>query len=191
MKEFKDAIKELYNEVEKIENDFIIDKSLFWIENIKLLKIREEIDKLEKVVSWINKDSWFWNKEIITRLFYLNDSIRETSNSVNRNYIEGGWIWFEELRIPMSKIKRMFDHKEYWILEWIESISEDMFFYDTGLLTKEDRKKYSSPYKMNIDWKETEWEHILLDNNYRTNCSYTKVEFKRKDEIINYCFDNL
>jgi hypothetical protein len=29
MKEFKDAIKELYNEVEKIENDFIIDKSLF------------------------------------------------------------------------------------------------------------------------------------------------------------------
>jgi len=137
------------------------------------------------------------------KLFYnLHKSIKNTENElIPSKYIEGWWFWLEDIWKEFYELYNAFEEeKEYSMLERLNSIADDMYTYDTSLLTPEDIKHFSHSYgtwsmKINDDWSvenEYTWENktiwILMTNEFYEKCHYCKVEFKNIDEIIDFLF---
>jgi len=141
-------------------------------------------------------------KENLKLFYYLHKSIKNTENElIPSKYIDGGWLYLEDIRKDFYILYNTFEEdKEYSMLERLNSIANDMYTYDTSLLTPEDFKYFTNTYdtwsmKINDDWIMENiytWENntiwILMTSEFYKKCDYCKIEFKNIDDIIDYMF---
>ncbi len=116
-------------------------------------------------------------RERLLKYYNLHQEIRRIERTIfNIEFYEwNGFVWFEKLREEFSNLYKLDDNNEYSLLEYFESICDDMQVFNFNLLTEEDKKKLTSK----------EW-HLSIMSSDEKNYSYCIVKFNNIEEILDY-----
>lgn len=141
-------------------------------------------------------------KEQLKGFYNLRKAIRETQDELVPNkYLEGWFLWFEDIWSASSDLYKQFDPDEYSIIEWLDHIVEDWLEeYDMSLLKEKDKKKFMKSYKSGTmsmwddlfetdNLQEDQW--IFLTKEFKNQCKYCLVKFENIDEVIDYMYEKM
>lgn len=134
-------------------------------------------------------------KEILKKIYLLKKQIEKLENNlIPKEYNDWNKLYFEDLRDAFDCLYEEFDdNTEYSILERVECLMDDKWLYDTRLLKKEDRKKYTVTFE-NWSFNNTEGEEsksIILSPEFKKNCSYCFINLYNLDEVLDYVIKEL
>ena len=137
-------------------------------------------------------------KELLKKFYLLQEAVRNTEREIfNPKYFEwSGFTWFEDVRDIFYALYKEFDPEEYSVLESLDTIMSDEWYWDFKLLTKEHLEKYSTKFtrgtvefaEWEISARDSEWvdEGIMMSKAFKEECKYCFVPLKTLDEALDF-----